>query len=78
MTDKWRHLQLRLSVDMRNELEELSEKLDLSASDVIRGSLLFGMPVFAALTAVQDELVKRLVSVLKKEARKDKSLLCQK
>jgi hypothetical protein len=60
---------MRLSAQLRGELEELSEKYGMSVSDIVRGSLLFGMPVFAALTDVRHELIERLVAALKKESR---------
>lgn len=69
MNDGIRHLQLRLSPELRDELEKLSRQFDISLSDAIRGALLFGIPVFAALTELQGELAKRLVGVLKRESR---------
>ncbi len=73
MNDDVRHIQLRLSPDLRRELETLSRRYEMSISDIVRGSLLFGMPVFEALTDVQQELVNRLVTILKKESRADRS-----
>ncbi len=69
MNDDVRHIQLRLSPDLRGELETLSQRYGMSISDIVRGSLLFGMPVFAALTDIRQELVNRLVAILKKESR---------
>jgi len=69
MKEDKRHIQMRLSPDLRAELESLSTKYEMSVSDIVRGSLLFGMPLFAALTDVRLELVRRLVECLKREAR---------
>ena len=69
MKEEKRHLQLRLSPELRNELETLSQKYGMSVSDIVRGALLMGIPVFEALTDLRYELVDRLVTVLKKEAR---------
>ena len=69
MNDDVRHIQLRLSPDLREELETLSRRYGMSISDIVRGSLLFGMPVFEALTDVRQELVNRLVTILKKDSR---------
>jgi hypothetical protein len=60
---------MRLSAELRGELEELSEKYGMSVSDIVRGSLLFGMPVFSALTDLRLELIERLVTILKRESR---------
>ncbi len=65
-----RHLQLRLSKKMRKEVEDASRKLGMSASDVVRGSLFFGLPIFSAAAGLQVDLHKRLVAVLKRQARK--------
>ncbi len=73
MNDDIRHIQLRLSPDLRGELETLSQRFGMSISDIVRGALLFGMPVFAALTDVQQELVNRLVAVLKRDSRAGRS-----
>lgn len=73
MKDDIRHIQLRLSPDLRGELETLSQRYGMSISDIVRGALLFGMPVFAALTDVRQEIVNRLVAVLKRESRADRS-----
>ncbi len=69
MNDKIRHLQLRLSPELRDDLERLSRRFGISVSDAVRGALLFGMPVFEALTELQGELAKRLVTALKRESR---------
>jgi predicted DNA-binding protein len=64
-----RHIQLRLSPELRDELENLSRRFGISVSDAVRGALLFGIPVFEALTDLQGELAKRLVDVLKRDSR---------
>jgi hypothetical protein len=69
MNDEIRHLQLRLSPDLRDDLEKLSRRFGISVSDAVRGALLFGIPVFEALTELQGELGKRLVGVLKRDSR---------
>jgi len=73
LKDDKRHIQLRLSPGLRNELEQLAGKYDMAVSDIVRGSLLFGMPVFEAITDLKGVLVERLVTVLKKESRADKT-----
>jgi hypothetical protein len=69
MKDDKRHLQLRIGADLRDELETLSAKYEISTADAIRGILFFGIPVFDTLTDLSYELVKKLVENLKKEAR---------
>ncbi|MEE9555153.1 MAG: hypothetical protein V3W18_12740 [candidate division Zixibacteria bacterium] len=69
MKEEKRHIQLRLSPELREELETLSQKYTMSVSDIVRGVLLFGIPVFETLTDLRGELVERLVTVLKKESR---------
>jgi len=72
MNEDKRHIQMRLSPRLRDELETLSKKYGMSVSDIVRGSLFLGMPVFAALTDIRQELIARFVSVLKSEARMEK------
>jgi hypothetical protein len=62
---EWNHLQLRLPREIRTEISNLTGQLGVTAADVIRGALHFGLPVFAAMSGVQDEMVRRLVSELK-------------
>lgn len=69
MKEDKRHIQLRLSPELRAELEAASEKYGMSVSDVVRGVLLLGIPVFETLTDLRGNLVRKLVSILKKEAR---------
>jgi len=69
MKEDKRHIQLRLSPELRQELEKLSRKYAISVSDVVRGVLLLGMPVFETLTDLRETMVKRIVATLKKEAR---------
>ena len=64
-----RHLQLRLSREMRKEIGELSLSLGMTASDVIRGALFFGLPIFAQMAEIQKETGKRLIRKLKMESR---------
>jgi hypothetical protein len=68
MSIESRHLQLRLSPQMRKEIKTLADKFELSASDVIRGAMLFGLPVFEAMNELQDDMVKRLALILKHDA----------
>jgi predicted DNA-binding protein len=63
------HLQIRMSAEMRRELQEASERLGLPASDIIRSALFFGLPTVIAMNELQDEMVRRLVKKLKGEAR---------
>lgn len=69
MSDEIRHLQLRLSPELRDDLEGLSQRFGISLSDAVRGALLFGIPVFEALTELQGELARKLVNVLKRDSR---------
>lgn len=69
MNSDRRHLQLRLGSDLREELENISVKFGISMADAVRGILFFGIPVFDTITGLSNELVKRLVENLKKEAR---------
>ena len=69
MKDDKRHLQLRIDPELRNELEILSKKYEISTADAIRGILFFGVPVFDAITELSYELVKKLVENLKRETR---------
>jgi hypothetical protein len=55
---------------MRKELAVLTGKLGLTATDIIRGALFFGLPIFAVMNDLQDSLMKRFVDSLKKAARK--------
>ncbi len=64
-----RHLQLRLTPGMRGELEELSVRYKRSVSDIVRGALFFGLPVFQTMTDLQGDLIKLMVANLKKESR---------
>ena len=68
MTLNEKHLQLRLSSKMREEIMTIADKFHMSSSDVVRGSLLFGLPVFAAMNGLQDEIISRLVVNLKRDA----------
>ena len=69
MNDNKRHLQLRISPELRKELEDVTAKYGLSAADTVRAILFFGIPVFDTLTELSHDLVKKLVENLKKEAR---------
>jgi antitoxin component of RelBE/YafQ-DinJ toxin-antitoxin module len=69
MKNDRRHLQLRIGADLREELENISIKFGISTADAVRGILFFVIPVFEAITELSNELVKRLVEKLKKEAR---------
>jgi hypothetical protein len=69
MSDDRRHLQLRIDPETRKGLENLSKKYQISNSDVIRGILFLGIPVFEAFMELSRELVKKLVENLKREAR---------
>jgi hypothetical protein len=73
MASNKHHLQLRLSPMMRNELSQISSKLHLRASDVVRGALFFGMPIFAAMTDLQSDLNRRLIKSLKAASRKKRT-----
>ena len=70
MNNGKRHLQLRLDPDTRAELEELATKFEISVSDVIRGILFFGIPVFETFTDLSREMIRRLVDNLKRDSRK--------
>jgi len=63
------HLQLRLPRELRAEIGEIAERMGVSFNDVIRGALHFGLPVFAAMFGIQDEMVRRLVRTLKAHSR---------
>jgi predicted DNA-binding protein len=69
VNDGIRHIQLRLSPELRADLEDLSRRYGISVSDAVRGALLFGIPVFEALTDLRAELANRLVNVLKRDSR---------
>ena len=62
MDDNKRHLQLRIDAQTRSELENLSKKYRISNSDVIRGILFFGIPVFDAVTELSYGRVKKMVA----------------
>lgn len=70
MPRRGQHMQLRLSEQTCKELKEISSQVGISASDVVRGALYFGLPVFTSMNDVQGKLIKRLIAVLKKDARK--------
>jgi hypothetical protein len=63
------HLQIRLSAQIRKELNEVSKRLKLPAADVVRSALFFGLPMLLAMDDLQGELIKRLVKKIKSEAR---------
>jgi hypothetical protein len=63
------HLQIRLSAQIRKELNEVSKRLKLPAADVVRSALFFGLPMLLAMDDLQGELIKRLVKKIKGEAR---------
>jgi hypothetical protein len=63
------HLQLRLSAQIRKELNMASKRLKLPAADVVRSALFFGLPMLLAVNEMQGELLKRLVKKIKGEAR---------
>ena len=44
-------------------------RLEVRSSDVIRGALYFGLPVFAAMSDIQEEMIRRLVETLKEGSR---------
>ena len=69
MTSDKRYLQLRLDPDTREEIDGLSRKFNLSNSDVVRGILFFGIPVFESFSELSNLLIKRLVKNLKGDAR---------
>lgn len=71
MNDDKRHVQMRLSPELRQELENLSKKYGMSISDIVRGALFFGLPVFDTLTEMRQELAARFVAALKNDARID-------
>ncbi len=64
------HLQLRLPPELRVEIGEIAGRLNITTNDVIRGALHFGLPVFAAMSDLQDEVVRRFIRALKGKARK--------
>jgi len=69
MDDDKIHLQIRISPDLRSELERISKKYEISSADTIRGILFFGLPVFEGMTDMSYKLVKSLLEKMKKEAR---------
>jgi hypothetical protein len=73
MKNEQRYLQIRMTAATRKEIAEIALRLNLTAADVIRGALHFGLPVFAALNDAQTELGRRLARLLKKESRSIKS-----
>lgn len=64
------HIQLRLNNKVKNELKDIAAEIGISEADVVRGALYFGLPIFATMNDMQGKLIKRFVSMLKKEARK--------
>jgi hypothetical protein len=64
-----RHLQLRLSNEMRKEIESASQRLMMTSADVIRGALFFGLPIFTQMAELQKELGERFIKKLKKDSR---------
>jgi len=66
-----RHLQLRLSPETYAELNRLAAKLGLKSSEVIRGVIYFGLPIFEAMTELQGNVINRLAKSLKQKARKN-------
>jgi predicted DNA-binding protein len=64
-----RHLQIRMSSETQKELREVSKRLGLPASDIVRGALFFGLPTVIAMSELQDEIINRLIRKLKGEAR---------
>jgi hypothetical protein len=68
-----RHLQLRLSSEMRKEIESASQKLLMTSADVIRGALFFGLPIFTQMAELQKELGERFIKKLKKDSRTRRS-----
>jgi len=70
MRNDERNLQIRLSEQTVKELRTISSQMGMTSADVIRGALYFGLPVFASMSDVREKLIKRLISVLKKDARK--------
>jgi hypothetical protein len=62
-------IQLRLPREMLREIRDVSAKLKLKETDVVRGSLHIGLPMFAAVAGAQEEVIKRMVKSLKKAAR---------
>jgi hypothetical protein len=73
MENNKRHIQLRLSPKMHKELNTTAGKYQISVAELIRGVLYLGLPVFDTLTDLRYDLVERLVKVLKKDARQDKT-----
>jgi hypothetical protein len=70
LTKAIHHLQLRLDKKMKAELRELAAQAGISESDVVRGALYFGLPIFSTMKDMQGTLIRRFVAVLKRESRK--------
>jgi hypothetical protein len=70
MTKSIHHLQLRLDRKMKSELREMAAQIGITESDVVRGALYFGLPIFATMNDMQGTLIRRFVAILKKESRK--------
>jgi hypothetical protein len=63
------HLQLRLSAQIKRELDKASKTLKLPAADVVRSALYFGLPMLLAMNELQGEMIKRMARKIKDEAR---------
>lgn len=70
MTKAIHHLQLRLDKKTKAELREMAAQIGITESDVVRGALYFGLPIFATMNDMQGTLIRRFVAILKKESRK--------
>ncbi len=74
MANDHRHVQIRLTREMKQDLENLSKRYEMTISDAIRTIIYFGLPVFTSLMDVQMELARRIAANLKKDARKESSV----
>ena len=73
MPNDYRHIQIRLTNEMKQDLEKLSKRYEMTISDAIRTIIYFGLPVFSSLMDVQVELAKRIAINLKRDARENSS-----
>jgi hypothetical protein len=68
-----RFLQLRISSQIRDEINSIARRQGIASADVVRGALYYGLPVLAAMTEIQNKITGKLTRQLKKDARKKSS-----
>ncbi len=63
------HIQVRVSARDKKKLHDVSRKMEMPLADVVRGVIFFGLPTLVAMDAIRGDLIKKLVTKLKGEAR---------